>query len=213
MTRLTNQQVIENRNAKRLQERNVSELSETKMQAYESQFRKNIDPVAEILDFNAVDFIAKNKGHRITPDEIQKVHMHCIRDGRCHLCQKGCYDDPGDMHLRSSAHLEKVHEQALCNRLFSESKQFRRLSSEGCRCKSKGSMREYWGSEAENLGHLAKRLVYEENRVIFDKHGRSSSAKTYTITKEQNPKFHVAALRYDRETGKDVRQKVPIEGC
>jgi len=41
----------------------------------------------------------------------------------------------------------------------------------------------------ENLGHLARQLVYEEGRVIFYKWGKSSSAKTYAITKESKPKF------------------------
>ena len=31
--------------------------------------------------------------------------------------------------------------------------------------------------------------VYDENRVIFYKYGKSSSAKTYTLTKEQHPIF------------------------
>ena len=35
----------------------------------------------------------------------------------------------------------------------------------------KEAMREYCGSQVENLGHLARRLVYEENRVIVFKYG------------------------------------------
>ena len=41
------------------------------------------------------------------------------------------------------------------------------------------------------LGHLARQMVYEENRKILYKHGKSDSAKTYTITKENHPLVHL----------------------
>ena len=205
--RMTDEEVIAHRDAKRLEESTSSSLTEARMSAYHDQLANNVDPVAEMLDFNAVEYIAKNKSNRIKPEEVQKVHKMCISDGMCHLCSKGCYDDPSDNHLTSQAHLEKVNEQALCNRLFGESSLFRRLSSQGCRFKGKQAMRNYWGSQVENLGHLARRLVYEESRVIFYKYGKSNSAKTYTITKDHKPIFHLAALRYDRETGKYARRQ------
>ena len=39
-------------------------------------------------------------------------------------------------------------------------------------------------------------------RYCSGKHGRSASAKTCIMTKEQNPIFHLAAIRYDRNTGR-----------
>ena len=71
-------------------------------------------------------------------------------------------------------------------------------------------MRDYWGSQVENLGHLARKLVYDENRVIFYKYGKSSSAKTYTLTKEQHPIFHLATIRYDRNTGRYKTSKYSV---
>ena len=209
--RMTDEEVISHRDAKRLAQSTSSSLTEERMSAYHDQFAKNVDPMAEMLDFNAVDYIAKNKNNRISPEEVQKVHKICISDGMCHLCPKGCYDDPSDQHLTSQAHLEKVNEQALCNRLFGESSLFRRLSSQGCRFKSKQAMRSYWGNQVENLGHLARRLVYEEGRVIYYKYGISNAAKAYTITKEQKPIFHLAALRYDRQTGKYARRQYQLQ--
>ena len=208
--RMTNEEIVNHRDAKRLEESTSSPLTEARMIAYQNQVAKNVDPVAEMMDFNAVEYIAKNKSHRIKPEEVQKVHKMCISDGICRLCSKGCYDDPYDLHLKSQAHLEKVNEQALCNRLFGESSLFRRLSS-GCRFKSKQSLRSYWGSQVENLGHLARRLVYEEGKEILYKHGKSNSAKTYTITKDDKPSFHLAALRYDRETGKYARRQYQMQ--
>ena len=208
---MTDEEVISHRDAKRLEQSTSSSLTEERMSAYHNQLAKNVDPVAEMFDFNAVDYIAKNNNNRILPDEVQKVHKMCISDGMCHLCSKGCYGDPSDTHLTSAAHLEKVNEQALCNRLFGESSLFRRLSSQGCRFKTKTAMRTYWGSQVENLGHLARRLVYEEGRVIFYKYGKSNAAKAYTITKDQKPIFHLAALRYDRESGKYARQKYHLQ--
>ena len=164
--RMTDEEVINHKDAKRLEESTSSSLTEA-MSAYQNQVAKNVDPVAEMLDFNAVDYIAKNKSNRVSPEEVQKVHKMCISDGMCRLCSKGCYDDPSDLHLKSQAHLEKVNEQALCNRLFGESSLFRRLSSQGCRFKSKQAMRNYWGSQVENLNHLARQLVYGESKEIF----------------------------------------------
>ena len=209
--RMTDEEVINHRDAKRLEQSTSSSLTEERMSAYHDQLAKNVDPVAEMLDFSAVDYIAKNKSNRISPDEVQKVHKMCISDGMCHLCSKGCYDDPNDKHLTSQAHLEKVNEQALCNRLLGESSLFRRLSSQGCRFKSKQAMRSYWGSQVENLGHLARRLVYEEGRAIFFKYGKSNAAKAYTITKDHKPIFHLGALRYDRESGKYARRKYQLQ--
>ena len=93
--------------------------------------------------------------------------------------------------MKSQGHYEKVKEEALCNRLFGKSQMFRRLNSHGCRLKSKRSMRTYWGAKLENLGHLARQLVYEESRVIFYKWGKSSSAKTHAITNFQGVYFFV----------------------
>ena len=102
------------------------------MNAFQNQIDKNIDPVAELLSFNAVEFITGAKAKSITPDEVKKVHKHCIQDGKCQLCFKRCNDTPDDTHKRSNAHLQKVHEQALCDRFFGESKLF-----------SKKAMRDY----------------------------------------------------------------------
>ena len=175
--RMTNEEVINHRDAKRLEENTSSSLTEARMSAYENQVAKNVDPVAEMMEFNAVEYIAKNSSNHIRPWEVQKVHKMCISDGICRLCSKGCYDDPYDLHLKSQAHLEKVNEQALCNRLFGESSLFRRLSSQGCRFKNKQAMRSYWGSQVDNLGHVARQLVYEESRVIYYKHGKSPSPR------------------------------------
>ena len=209
--RMTNEEIINHRDAKRLEENTSSSLTEARMSAYENQVAKNVDPVAEMMEFNAVEYIAKNSSNHIRPWEVQKVHKMCISDGICRLCSKGCYDDPYDLHLKSQAHLEKVNEQALCNRLFGESSLFRRLSSQGCRFKNKQAMRSYWGSQVDNLGHVARQLVYEESRVIYYKHGKSNNAKTYTITKDALPSFHLAVLRYDRQTGKYARRQYQMQ--
>ena len=176
---LTKEEVIAHRDAKRLAQSNMSFLTEARMEVYEIQKSRNVDPVAEMMDFSAARFIAANKGPDITARELDEVNKMCIRDGRCHLCAKGCYDDPSDTHVKSQGHYEKVKEEALCNRLFGKSQAFRRLDSHGCSSKSKRAMREYWGAEVENLGHLARQLVFEEGRVIFYKWGKASCAKTY----------------------------------
>ena len=125
--------------------------------------------VAEMFEFNAVKYITEAKKKTISPDEIEKIHQKCIdQDGKCKLCHKGCYDTPSDTHKKSKGHLQMVHEQV--DRLFGESK-LCRTASEGCRCKSQRAMRDYWEHSVENFGHLARRLVYEENRVIFFKYG------------------------------------------
>ena len=208
---LTKEEVIALRDAKWLAQSNSSFLTEERMEVYEIQKSRNVDPVAEMMDYSAVRFIAANKGPDITLGEVQEVNQMCIRDGRCHLCAKGCYNDPSDGHLKSKGHQEKVKEEALCNRLFGKSQTFRRLDSHGCRKKSKRAMRGYWGAEVENLGHLARQLVYEESKMIFYKWGKSSSAKTHAITKESGVRFHLAALRWDRQTGKYARQQYPVE--
>ena len=208
---LTNEEVIAHRDAKLLAQSNSSFLTEARMEVYEIQKNMDVDPVAEMMNFSSAQFIAANKGYDITAREVEEVNKMCIRDGTCHLCTKGCYNDPSDAHVKSQGHYEKVKEEALCNRLFGKSQMFRRLNSHGCRLKSKRSMRNYWGAEVENLGHLARQLVYEESRVIFYKWGKSSSAKTHAITKESEPKFHLAALRYDRQTGKYARRQYSLE--
>ena len=208
---LTKEEVMALRDAKRLAQSNASCLTEARMEVHEIQKSRNVDPVAEMMDFSAVRFVAANKGPNITAREVEEVNQMCIRDGTCHLCGKGCYNDPSDGHLKSQGHYEKVKEEALCNRLFGKSQTFRRLDSHGCRTKSKRAMREYWGAEVENLGHLARQLVLKESRMIFYKWGKSSGAKTYAITKDSGVKFHLAALRYDRETGKYARKKYPVE--
>ena len=208
---LTKEEVMALRDAKRLAQSNASCLTEARMEVHEIQKSRNVDPVAEMMDFSAVRFVAANKGPNITARELDEVNKMCIRDGRCHLCAKGCYDDPGDTHAKSQGHYEKVKEEALCNRLFGKSQTFRRLDSHGCRSKSKRAMREYWGAEVENLGHLARQLVLKESRMIFYKWGKASRAKTYAITKDSGVMFHLAALRYDRETGKYARKKYPVE--
>ena len=207
--RMTVEEVMNHRDAKKLEESASSSLTEARMSAYHDQLANDVDPVKEMMNFNAVEYIAKNKDHRIKPEEVEKVHKMCIVDGMCRLCAKGCYDDPNDLHLKSQAHLEKVNEQALCNRLFGESCMFRRLS-QGCRFKNKQDMRSYWGSQVDNLGHVARQLVYEESRVIYYKHGKSNSAN-YTITKDDKPRFHLAALKYDRETGKYARRQYLVK--
>ena len=123
------------------------------------------------------DSLQRTKGLTSRLREVEEVNQMCIRDGRCHLCAKGCYNDPSDGHLKSQGHQEKVKEEALCNRLFGKSQTFRRLDSHGCRTKSKRAMRNYWGAEVENLGHLARQLVYEESRVIFYKWGKVKLCK------------------------------------
>ena len=208
---LTKEEVMALRDAKRLAQSNASSLTEARMEVHEIQKSRNVDPVAEMMDFSAVRFVAANKGPNITAREVEEVNQMCIRDGTCHLCGKGCSNDPSDGHLKSQGHYEKVKEEALCNRLFGKSQTFRRLDSHGCRTKSKRAMREYWGAEVENLGHLARQLVLKESRMVFYKWGKSSGAKTYAITKDSGVKFHLAALRYDRETGKYARKKYPVE--
>lgn len=52
--------------------------------------------------------------------------------------------------------------------------------------------------------------VYDESRVMFFKYGKSSSAKTYTLTKEQHPIFHLATIRYDRNTGRYKTSKYSV---
>ena len=208
---LTKEEVIALRDAKRLAQSNASFLTEARMEVHEVQKSRNVDPVAEMMDFSAVRFVAANKGPNITARELDEVNKIGIRDGRCHLCAKGCYDDPGDTHVKSQGHQEKVKEEALCNRLFGKSQTFRRLDSHGCRTNSKRAMRDYWGAEVENLGHLARQLVFEESKVIFYKWGKSSSAKTHAITKESGVRFHLAALRWDRQTGKYARKQHSLE--
>ena len=139
---LTKEEFIAHRDAKRLAQSNSSFLTEARMEVYEIQKNMNVDPVAEMMNFSAAQFIAANKGHDITAREVEEVNS----DGTCHLCTKGCYNDPSDPHVKSQGHYEKVKEEALCNRLFGKSQMFRRLNSHGCRTKSKRSMRNYWAS-------------------------------------------------------------------
>ena len=147
---------------------------------------KKIDSVAEMLDFNAVKYITEAKKKAISQDEIEKIHQKCIQDGKCKLCHKGCYDTPRDTH-------KMVHEQVLCNRFFGVLKLFR-TASEGCRCKSQRGMRKYWEESVENLGHLARRLVYEENRVIFFKYGSSALRRPIPCPRKRIQFFTWASL-------------------
>ena len=199
LDRLTHQQVIDFREAYR-----YKIVPEERLSAFQSQLGKKIDSVAEMLDFNAVKYITEAKKKTISQDEIEKIHQKCIQDGKCKLCHKGCYDTPRDTH-------KMVHEQALCDKLFGESKLFRK-ASEGCRCKSQRAMRDYWGENVENFDHhLARQMVYEENRKILYKHGKSSFSMTFTITKENLPLFHLGAIQYDHTSGRYDNKKYTLD--
>ena len=92
--RMTDEEVINHRDAKRFEEStsSSSSLTEARMSAYHDQLANDVDHVKEMMDFNAVEYIAKNKDHRIKPEEVEKVHKMCISDGMCRLCAKGCYE-------------------------------------------------------------------------------------------------------------------------
>ena len=144
------------RDAKRLAQSNASCLTEARMEVHEFQKSRSVDPVAEMMDFSAVRFVAANKGPEFTARELEEVNRMCISDGTCRLCGKGCYNDPSDGHLKSQGHLQKVKEEALCNRLFGRSQTFRRLDSHGCRSKSKCAMEGVLGSRGGDPWPLGK---------------------------------------------------------
>ena len=123
---------------------NASFLTEARLEVYENQKNWKVNPVQEMMNCSAAQFLARNKGHDITAEEAEEVRKICIRDEMCHLCTKGCWHDPNDQHLKSQGHCEKVKEEALCNRLFGKSRMFRRLNSHGCRRLSKRAMRDFY---------------------------------------------------------------------
>ena len=61
------------------------------------------------------------------------------------------------------------------------------------------------------LGHLARQMVYEENRKILYKHGKSSFSMTFTITKENHPLFHLGAIQYDHTSGRYDNKKYTLD--
>ena len=91
---------------------NASFLTEARLEVYENQKNWKVNPVQEMMNCSAAQFLARNKGHDITAEEAEEVRKICIRDEMCHLCTKGCWHDPNDQHLKSQGHCEKVKEEA-----------------------------------------------------------------------------------------------------
>jgi hypothetical protein len=132
----------------------------------------------------------------VTAEEMNTVNARIVINGQCQLCGKGATDT----HMFSAAHISKVQEEALAERLAGISLSGRRFRSDGKGYQGplhRKGLAEFWGNGLETMPATCLAQLRRKNGVTI--YGPGSP---YKVTMDKIRDVTLAFVSYSAWVGK-----------